>query len=167
MNAVLQCLTHTPPLAQLCLLDAGLSTSTADKQHMDPIAAMQAHVKKALTASNPVRPMWHAKNLKAINRRCVGLAACGMGLRLLVLGLTSHSTCQQLDKSVTVGSRVQRRTGRKLCLCSPVSSRAAGCDCMGMLVVCGQFVLARSSCFWLSATTQPSRRAVSSCMLLV
>lgn len=72
MNAVLQCLTHTPPLAQLCLRDAGLSTSSADKQHMDPIAAMQTHVKKALNAPNAVRPVWHASNLKAINRRWVG-----------------------------------------------------------------------------------------------
>lgn len=73
MNAVLQCLTHTPPLAQLCLRDTGLSTSSADKQHMDPIAAMQAHIQKALTAPNPVRPNWHASNLRAINRRCVRL----------------------------------------------------------------------------------------------
>jgi ubiquitin carboxyl-terminal hydrolase 36/42 len=71
MNAVLQCLTHTAPLAELCMRNAGLSTSAADKQHLDPIAAMQAHIKKALLAPNPVRPMWHAGNLKAINRRCV------------------------------------------------------------------------------------------------
>lgn len=72
MNAVLQCLTHTPPLAQLCLRDTRLSSSrnsTPDKHLVDPIAAMQSHVKKALNAPNAVRPEWHARNLKAINRR--------------------------------------------------------------------------------------------------
>jgi hypothetical protein len=100
MNAVLQCLTHTPPLAQLCMRDTGLSTSSADKQHMDPIAAMQAHIKKALTASNPVRPMWHASNLRAINRRCVALheaplrlCVCWRGCSLQQWWLTAVAGC--------------------------------------------------------------------------
>lgn len=85
MNAVLQCLTHTPPLAQLCLRDAGLCSSAPDKQHIDPIAAMQSHIKKALTAPNAVRPTWHAHHLKAINRRCArgciaAVWACGVGV---------------------------------------------------------------------------------------
>jgi len=69
MNSVLQALTHTPPLAELCLRDVGLSTSAAERQHLDPIAAMQAHIKRALNAPNAVQPVWHARNLKAINRR--------------------------------------------------------------------------------------------------
>jgi hypothetical protein len=72
MNSVLQCLTHTPPLAQLCLAPASLSSSgSEEQQQLDPIAATQAHIKRALSAHSPLQPKWHARHLKAINRRCV------------------------------------------------------------------------------------------------
>jgi hypothetical protein len=78
MNSVLQCLTHTPPLAELCLQPARLSLGAEEQYALDPIAATQAHIKRALSAHNAVRPRWHASNLKAINRRC-GVACVASG----------------------------------------------------------------------------------------
>eukprot|EP00878_Enallax_costatus_P030218 GHUV01032883.1.p1 GENE.GHUV01032883.1~~GHUV01032883.1.p1 ORF type:complete len:182 (+),score=51.66 GHUV01032883.1:711-1256(+) len=70
MNSVLQCLTHTAPLAELCLRDVDVSSSSDIQQQLDPIAATQAHIKRALTvAHSALQPKWHARNLKAINRR--------------------------------------------------------------------------------------------------
>lgn len=75
MNSVLQCLTHTPPLAELCIRDQNVSSVPAGQlqQNLDPIAATQMHIKRALTGSQAaLQPKWHARNLKAINRRWVG-----------------------------------------------------------------------------------------------
>jgi hypothetical protein len=47
MNSVLQCLTHTPPLAELCLQPARLSLGAEEQYALDPIAATQAHIKRA------------------------------------------------------------------------------------------------------------------------
>jgi hypothetical protein len=72
MNSVLQCLTHTAPLAELCLNSQSLSSSSGEQQRLDPVAATQAHIKRALTAAGgAVQPKWHARNLKLINRRYV------------------------------------------------------------------------------------------------
>lgn len=68
MNSVLQCLSHTPPLAELCLLQQSLSNA-GEGQQLDPIAATQAHIRRALTSHTALQPKWHARNLKAINRR--------------------------------------------------------------------------------------------------
>lgn len=69
MNSVLQCLTHTPPLAELCLQAGSLSTSNEEQQQLDPIAATQAHIRRALSSHSALQPKWHARHLKAINRR--------------------------------------------------------------------------------------------------
>jgi ubiquitin carboxyl-terminal hydrolase 36/42 len=72
MNSVLQCLTHTAPLAELCLNSQSLSSSSGEQQRLDPVAATQALIKRALTAAGgAVQPKWHARNLKLINRRYV------------------------------------------------------------------------------------------------
>ncbi len=68
MNSVMQCLTHTAPLAELCLGSKSLSTAPSD-DGADPVAATQAHIRRALTTHSAVQPKWHARNLKAINRR--------------------------------------------------------------------------------------------------
>jgi hypothetical protein len=68
MNSVLQCLTHTPPLAELCLSDKQLSLDH-DPQQFDPIAATQSHIKKAYASQSSIRPIFHARSLKLINRR--------------------------------------------------------------------------------------------------
>jgi ubiquitin carboxyl-terminal hydrolase 36/42 len=74
MNSVLQCLTHTAPLAELCLNSHSLASSNGEQQRLDPVAATQAHIKRALTSHGAVQPKWHARNLKLINRRYVSLS---------------------------------------------------------------------------------------------
>jgi ubiquitin carboxyl-terminal hydrolase 36/42 len=69
MNSVLQCLTHTPPLAELCLQQRSLSSDPNGNQQLDPIVATQTHIRRALTTHTALQPKWHARNLKAINRR--------------------------------------------------------------------------------------------------
>eukprot|EP00882_Tetradesmus_deserticola_P031091 GHRQ01035141.1.p1 GENE.GHRQ01035141.1~~GHRQ01035141.1.p1 ORF type:complete len:111 (-),score=36.12 GHRQ01035141.1:55-387(-) len=71
MNSVLQCLTHTAPLAELCLSSQSLASSVGEEQRLtDPVAATQVHIRRALTTSGAVQPKWHARHLKLINRRC-------------------------------------------------------------------------------------------------
>ena len=66
MNSVLQCLTHTPPLAELLLHKRPLGSS-AD---FDALRATQQHVMKALQHRSPViAPMLHAKGLRRVCRR--------------------------------------------------------------------------------------------------
>lgn len=67
MNSVLQCLTHTPPLAEVLLHSRPLG-SGAD---FDALRATQQHVMKALQHRSPVvAPMLHAKGLRRVCRRC-------------------------------------------------------------------------------------------------
>ena len=66
MNSVLQCLTHTPPLAEVLLHSRPLGSS-AD---FDALRATQQHVMKALQHRSPViAPMLHAKGLRRVCRR--------------------------------------------------------------------------------------------------
>ncbi|CAK0758926.1 hypothetical protein CVIRNUC_002658 [Coccomyxa viridis] len=65
MNSVLQCLTHTPPLAEVLLRSRPLG-SGAD---FDALRATQQHVMKALQHRSPViAPMLHAKGLRRVCR---------------------------------------------------------------------------------------------------
>jgi len=86
MNSVLQCLSHTPPLAQLFLASPDLSIASAAaaagtgsgaaapsppppacKHPFDPISSTQQLIKRAFTTAAPARPVAHAKGLKAVN----------------------------------------------------------------------------------------------------
>jgi hypothetical protein len=72
MNSVLQCLSHTAPLAQLFLSGRELSAGPrggGGGGPFDPIAATQQLVRRAFTGSAPMRPALHVKGLRAINRR--------------------------------------------------------------------------------------------------
>jgi hypothetical protein len=86
MNSVLQCLSHTPPLAQLFLSGRDIGPAPRrpagpqqqqqhpdqqqqQQQQFDPIAATQLLVRRAFTGSTPAKPSAHAKGLRAINRR--------------------------------------------------------------------------------------------------
>lgn len=79
MNSVLQCLSHTPPLAHLLLGGRDLSSrhggggGGVPPGQFDPIAAMQQLVRRAFSSNAPARPVAHAKGLRAINRRCAPL----------------------------------------------------------------------------------------------
>ena len=67
MNSVLQCLTHTPPLAEVLLGARPLGTGS----NFDPLRATQQHVAKALQQRGPViAPLQHAKGLRRVCRRC-------------------------------------------------------------------------------------------------
>ncbi len=73
MNAVLQCLAHTAPLAEVVL--AGLAPEPSSNPD-DPLNVTVAHIRKALTSPNKVLAPSHlARILKTINKRCVGGAA--------------------------------------------------------------------------------------------
>jgi hypothetical protein len=89
MNAVLQCLTHTPPLAEALLSPAGAALAAREPRAraappgarppagppFDALRATQAHIVKALAAAGggrraTVAPLAHARALKAVCRRC-------------------------------------------------------------------------------------------------
>ena len=66
MNSVLQCLTHTPPLAEVLLNARPLGTGS----DFDPLRITQQHIIKALQQRGPViAPMHHAKGLRKVCRR--------------------------------------------------------------------------------------------------
>ena len=66
MNSVLQCLTHTPPLAEVLLAARPLGTGS----DFDPLRITQQHITKALQQRGPViAPMHHAKGLRKVCRR--------------------------------------------------------------------------------------------------
>ncbi len=66
MNSVLQCLTHTPPLAEVLLAAPQLGTGS----DFDPLRMTQQHVVRALQHRSPViAPVLHAKGLRRVCRR--------------------------------------------------------------------------------------------------
>ncbi|GFH26127.1 ubiquitin carboxyl-terminal hydrolase, partial [Haematococcus lacustris] len=64
MNSVLQCLTHTPPLAQ-AVLGGAIKEVAAD----DVLTATACHIKRALSTTQVVAPRRHAQTLRQINKR--------------------------------------------------------------------------------------------------
>ena len=78
MNSVLQCLAHTPPLANLLLSGRDLSPhggggggggNGGGNGAFDPIAATQQLVRRAFSGNAPTRPVAHARGLRAVNKR--------------------------------------------------------------------------------------------------
>lgn len=69
MNSVLQCLIHTPPLAELLLSKRNVAFKKADHGEVDPIGMTQALVRESLEGKREsISPVLHAKSLKRINR---------------------------------------------------------------------------------------------------
>ena len=63
MNAVLQCLTHTAPLAEVLLsLEQPLAPEPA-------VVMTHQHIRRALTTNGVVAPSAHARALKLFNKR--------------------------------------------------------------------------------------------------
>ena len=66
MNSVLQCLTHTPPLAEAMLGNKPMG----DSGGLDPLRITQDLIRKALTHRGlDMQPMEHAKTLRRISKR--------------------------------------------------------------------------------------------------
>lgn len=97
MNAVLQCLTHTPPLAELFLArDCG---SPGDALHMT-----QQHVRRALMeAGRVVSPVHHARSLRQLNKRWGAAEEAPGGHCLLYVLDAAHHPC-----TAPFGCAVQR-----------------------------------------------------------
>lgn len=75
MNSVLQCLVHTPALAELLLSRRNLAHKPAAHGELDPIGMTQRLVEDSLEGKKGVvSPVQHAKSLKRINRGYVSLA---------------------------------------------------------------------------------------------
>lgn len=69
MNSVLQCLIHTPALAELLLSRRNLVHKPAAHGELDPIGMTQRLVEESLEGKRGVvSPVQHAKSLKRINR---------------------------------------------------------------------------------------------------
>lgn len=67
MNSVLQCLTHTPPLAEALL--TGKQWTSSDSS--DPLLVTQQHVQRALGSRvGTLTPHAHANTLKRLCSRC-------------------------------------------------------------------------------------------------
>jgi hypothetical protein len=71
MNSVLQCLTHTPPLAEAVL--SGRAQCPPSSSSDDPLAITLSHIHKVFSSHGIVRPSGHAKVLRIVNKRCVRL----------------------------------------------------------------------------------------------
>lgn len=67
MNAALQCLIHTPPLAQ-ALMPLGRDFSQGGG-HFDPLAMTQNLIRRAYSGPSVFSPTAHASNLKMFNKR--------------------------------------------------------------------------------------------------
>ena len=75
MNSVLQCLIHTPALAELLLSRRNLAYKPAAHGELDPIGMTQRLVEDSLEGKKGVvSPVQHAKSLKRINRGYVVFA---------------------------------------------------------------------------------------------
>lgn len=73
LNSVLQCLTHTPPLAEV-LLNARPLGGSAD---FDALRVTQQHVIRALQhRGRVIAPVLHAKGLRRVCRRSDTFAPC-------------------------------------------------------------------------------------------
>ena len=68
MNSVLQCLAHTPPLAE-AVLQGQVSCPPNSEQRGDPLAITCAHIKRVYNATGIVRPVNLVRSLKLINKR--------------------------------------------------------------------------------------------------
>ena len=69
MNSVLQCLIHTPPLAELLLSKRTVAYRNAAHGELDPIGMTQALIRESLEGKRDcISPVQHAKSLKRINR---------------------------------------------------------------------------------------------------
>lgn len=73
MNSVLQCLTHTAPLAEAIL--SGQAAPFLSQEQTDPLSITAAHIKRVFSSSHVVSPQGHARSLKVINKRCEGVLA--------------------------------------------------------------------------------------------
>lgn len=70
MNSVLQCLLHTPPLAELLLSKRQLTASSAAPNGFDPIAITRQLLEDSLgRRKDYVAPDKHAKTLRRVSRR--------------------------------------------------------------------------------------------------
>jgi ubiquitin carboxyl-terminal hydrolase 36/42 len=69
MNSVLQCLTHTPPLAELCLSEQRLLPMKQPPDNNHPVVITKHHIKQSFNSTHPIRPTAHARTLRVINRR--------------------------------------------------------------------------------------------------
>ncbi len=74
MNAVLQCLTHTPPLAEALLAGAGRNgfakNRSGTSSGADPLALTAAHIQRSLRhRSGVLSPLAHVKTLRSVSKR--------------------------------------------------------------------------------------------------
>jgi hypothetical protein len=76
MNSVLQCLIHTPPLAELFLSDRPLGGGGSSASN-DPLRITRDLLQKSLSCQRgmTVQPSTHARTLKRVSKRCVGRRA--------------------------------------------------------------------------------------------
>ena len=73
MNSVLQCLMHTPPLAEL-LLSARCPRAATGTVGPDVIAFTRDLMQRSLQQrSSVLAPLAHAKSLRRVNKRCAGV----------------------------------------------------------------------------------------------
>ena len=68
MNAALQCIIHTPPLAEALLGPSGRDMSLGGGQ-FDPLAMTQHLIHRVYSGTPIFSPMAHASNLKMFNKR--------------------------------------------------------------------------------------------------
>ena len=68
MNAALQCLIHTPPLAQ-ALLSRDFSQGQGGQGQFDPLSITQQLIRRAYSGASIFSPAAHASNLKMFNKR--------------------------------------------------------------------------------------------------
>ena len=71
MNAVLQCLTHTPPLAEALLASGGRPrVRSGTSGGADALALTAAHIERSLRHRGGVlSPMSHVKTLRSVSKR--------------------------------------------------------------------------------------------------
>ena len=94
MNSVLQCLTHTPPLAEALL--TGRQWEPGDGS--EPLSITQQHIIRALRSRTAViTPMSHANTLRRVCSR-FPLAACRLSLSLCVCVCVCVRACVRADQ---------------------------------------------------------------------
>ena len=70
MNSVLQCLSHTPPLAELLLSGRPLHGSGHASSGFDPLGMTRDLLVKSLQhRTQLISPVLHARTLKRVNRK--------------------------------------------------------------------------------------------------